>query len=107
MSKASSEDDDDSPYTAMMEQMLAVFAAFYSKNLSSETKRGKRQRAINGEFNGSSCPARIRSRQAAAKATPERPAGTQYQPASRCPGASGFPAFTQRVHTVMQISPIG
>ncbi len=27
-----SEDDDSSPYTAMMEQMLAVFAAFYSKN---------------------------------------------------------------------------
>jgi site-specific DNA recombinase len=51
-----SEDEDDSPYTAMMEQMLAVFSAFYSKNLSSETKRGKRQRAINGEFNGSIPP---------------------------------------------------
>jgi site-specific DNA recombinase len=51
-----SEDDDTSPYTAMMEQMLAVFAAFYSKNLSSETKRGKRQRAINGHFNGSAAP---------------------------------------------------
>jgi hypothetical protein len=39
-----------------MEQMLAVFAAFYSKNLSNETKRGKRQRALNGEFNGSVAP---------------------------------------------------
>jgi DNA invertase Pin-like site-specific DNA recombinase len=29
-----SEDDDDSPYSAMMEQLLAVFYAFYSKNLS-------------------------------------------------------------------------
>jgi hypothetical protein len=48
-----SEDDDDSPYTAMMEQMLAVFSAFYSKNLSSETKRGKYQRVVNGQFNGS------------------------------------------------------
>ncbi len=39
-----SEDDDESPYTAMMEQMLAIFAAFYSKNLSIDTKRAKRQR---------------------------------------------------------------
>ena len=51
-----SEDDDDSPYTAMMEQLLAVISAFYSKNLSSETKRGKRHRALNGEFNGSTAP---------------------------------------------------
>ncbi len=51
-----SEDEDDSPYSALMEQMLGVFSAFYSKNLSSETKRGKRQRAINGEFNGSIPP---------------------------------------------------
>ena len=51
-----SEDENDSPYTAMMEQMLAVFSAFYSKNLSSETKRGKLQRAMNGEFNGSVPP---------------------------------------------------
>ena len=51
-----SEDDDDSPYSAMMEQLLAVFSAFYSKNLSNETKRGKYQRAINGEFNGSVPP---------------------------------------------------
>ena len=51
-----SEDDDNSPYTAMMEQMIAVFSAFYSMNLSSETKRGKRQRAMRGEFNGSVPP---------------------------------------------------
>jgi DNA invertase Pin-like site-specific DNA recombinase len=51
-----SEDEDDSPYTALMEQMIAVFAAFYSKNLSSDTKRGKRQWALNGEFNGSVPP---------------------------------------------------
>lgn len=51
-----SEDEDDSPYSALMEQMLGVFSAFYSKNLSSETKRGKRQRALNGEFNGSVAP---------------------------------------------------
>ena len=51
-----SEDEDDSPYTAMMEQMLAVFSAFYSKNLSNETKRGKQQRAMNGDFNGSIAP---------------------------------------------------
>ncbi len=34
-----SEDDDDGPYAAMMEQMLAVFSAFFSRNLSTETKR--------------------------------------------------------------------
>lgn len=51
-----SEDEDDSPYTAMMEQMLAVFSAFYSKNLSSETKRGKHLRAFNGDYNGSIAP---------------------------------------------------
>lgn len=51
-----SEDDNDSPYAAMMEQMLAVFSAFYSRNLSSETKRGKRYRAVSGEFNGSIAP---------------------------------------------------
>lgn len=51
-----SEDDDNSPYTAMMEQMLAVFSAFYSKNLSIDTKRAKRSRAERGEFNGSEAP---------------------------------------------------
>src|SRR5262249_28160474 len=51
-----SEDDDDSPYTAMMEQMLAIFAAFYSKNLSIDTKRAKRANAERGEFNGSEAP---------------------------------------------------
>lgn len=51
-----SEDDDEGPHTMAMEQMLAVFSAFYSKNLSSETKRGKRERAIKGEFNGSVPP---------------------------------------------------
>ncbi len=69
-----SEDDDDSPYSAMMEQMLAVFSAFYSKNLSSETKRGKRQRAIKGEYNGS-VPALGYDLVTQDKATPERPAG--------------------------------
>jgi site-specific DNA recombinase len=51
-----SEDDDAGAYGAMMEQMIAVFSAFYSRNLSTETKRGKRQRALNGEFNGSVAP---------------------------------------------------
>ncbi len=48
-----SEDDDSLPYRAMTEQMLSVFSAFYSKNLSSETKRGKQRQAMRGEFNGS------------------------------------------------------
>lgn len=69
-----SEDDDSSPYSALMEQMLAVFSAFYSKNLSSETKRGKRQRALKGEFNGSVPPLGY-DLVTAEQATANRPAG--------------------------------
>ncbi|MBK8904585.1 MAG: recombinase family protein [Anaerolineaceae bacterium] len=69
-----SEDEDNSPYTAMMEQMLAIFSAFYSQNLSSETKRGKYQRAARGEFNGSVPPLGYELVKVA-DATAERPAG--------------------------------
>ncbi len=74
-----SEDDDDSPYTAMMEQMLAVFSAFYSRNLSSETKRGKYQRVVNGEFNGSVPPLGY-DLVTTMRATPERRAGLYINP---------------------------
>jgi len=74
-----SEDDDDSPYTAMMEQMLAVFSAFYSKNLSSETKRGKYQRAANGLFNGSVPPLGY-DLVTMMESTPDRPAGLHINP---------------------------
>ena len=74
-----SEDDDDSPYTAMMEQLLAVISAFYSKNLSSETKRGKRQRALNGNFNGSVPPLGY-DLVTVADSTPERPPGLYINP---------------------------
>ena len=69
-----SEDEDDSPYSALMEQMLAVFSAFYSRNLSNETKRGKRQRALNGEYNGSVAPLGY-DLVTKAQATEARPAG--------------------------------
>ncbi len=74
-----SEDEDDSAYTAMMEQMIAVFSAFYSKNLSSETKRGKRQRALKGEFNGSIAPLGY-DLVTKAQATEEKPAGLYINP---------------------------
>lgn len=74
-----SEDEDDSPYTAMMEQMLAVFSAFYSKNLSSETKRGKRQRVLKGEFNGSIPPLGY-DLVTLTEGTDERPAGLYVNP---------------------------
>ena len=74
-----SEDEDDSPYTAMMEQMLAVFSAFYSKNLSNETKRGKRKRAMNGDFNGSFPPLGY-VLVTLANATEERPPGLYIHP---------------------------
>ncbi|MCL4254362.1 MAG: recombinase family protein [Anaerolineae bacterium] len=51
-----SQDEDNDPQHALMEQMLAVFYAFYSQNLSHDTKRGKRHRAMTGEFNGSIPP---------------------------------------------------
>ncbi len=74
-----SEDDDNSAYGAMMEQMLAVFSAFYSKNLSSETKRGKQQRAVNGEFNGSIPPIGY-DLVILKEATADRPAGLYVNP---------------------------
>lgn len=69
-----SEDEDNSPYSAMMEQMLAIFSAFYSQNLSSETKRGKYQRATRGEYNGSVPPLGYELVRVS-EATAERPAG--------------------------------
>jgi site-specific DNA recombinase len=74
-----SEDDDDGPYGAMMEQMLAVWSAFYSRNLSTETKRAKRQRAVRGEFNGSN-PLIGYDLVLVANATEERPAGLCINP---------------------------
>ncbi len=69
-----SQDDDDSFYGAMIEQMLAVQAAMFSRNLSTDTKRAKRQRAIRGEFNGSIAPIGYLL-VTKAQATEERPAG--------------------------------
>jgi site-specific DNA recombinase len=74
-----SEDDDDSPYSALVEQMIAVFAAFYSRNLSSDTKRAKRARAMRGEYNGSVAPIGY-TLVTKAKATPERRAGLHIDP---------------------------
>ncbi len=69
-----SEDDNDSPYTAMMEQLLAVFYAFYSKNLSTDTKRAKLSRVEDGKFNGSVAPIGYEL-VTLAQATSDRPAG--------------------------------
>lgn len=63
----------------MMEQMLAVFSAFYSKNLSSETKRGKYQRAVDGQFNGSVLPLGY-DLVTVMESTPHHPAGLHINP---------------------------
>ena len=63
----------------MMEQLLAVFSAFYSRNLSTETKRGKRHRAVSGEFNGSTPPLGY-DLVTIAHATPSRPPGLYLNP---------------------------
>jgi DNA invertase Pin-like site-specific DNA recombinase len=73
-----SEDDDNSPHTSMMEQLLAVFYAFYSKNLSSDTKRAKVSRVEEGKFNGSVAPLGY-ILVTIALATLERPAGLYIQ----------------------------
>ena len=82
-----SEDDDDSPYSAMMEQMLAVFSAFYSKNLSTEIKRANHHRHTNGKLNGSKPPfgyilatEKKPKRASCVKATPEMPPGLYVDP---------------------------
>ncbi len=51
-----SQDDEDDPMPQMMERILAIFSAFYSDNLSMDTKRAKYQKALKGEFNGSRPP---------------------------------------------------
>ena len=74
-----SEDDDDSAYSALVEQMLAVFAAFYSRNLSSDVKRSKYSRALEGEFNGSTPPIGYYL-VTVAESTLEKPAGLYIDP---------------------------
>ncbi len=74
-----SQDDDDSFYGALVEQMLAVQAAMFSRNLSTDTKRAKKQRAIRGEFNGSRAPLGF-VLVTAKQATEERPAGLYIDP---------------------------
>jgi len=74
-----SQDDDDSPYSSLVEQMIAVFAAFYSRNLSTDTKRAKRGRALRGEFNGSVAPLGY-TLVTKSEATAEHPAGLHVDP---------------------------
>jgi len=74
-----SQDDDDSPYSSLVEQMIAVFAAFYSRNLSTDTKRAKRGRAMRGEFNGSVAPLGY-TLVTKSEATASRPAGLYVDP---------------------------
>ncbi len=82
-----SEDDDSGPYTAMMEQMLAVFSAFYSKNLSTEVSRANRHRHSNGKLNGSKPPFgyilatdKQPKRANCVKATSDMPSGLHIDP---------------------------
>jgi hypothetical protein len=74
-----SQDDDDSPYSMLVEQMIAVFSSFYSRNLSSDTKRAKRGRALRGEFNGSVAPLGY-TLVTKGRATAGRPAGIYVDP---------------------------
>jgi hypothetical protein len=82
-----SEDDDDSPYTAMMEQMMGIIASFYSRNLSSEVRRGIVYRHERGLFHGDRGPLgyilateKTPKRHRAVKATDEMPPGLHVVP---------------------------
>jgi site-specific DNA recombinase len=43
---------EDSPIGFFQEGLLSLLSEYYIKNLSSEVKKGKKQKAINGEWNG-------------------------------------------------------
>lgn len=47
---------DDSPEGQMMENMLVGFAAYYSRNLAKETKKGLNENAYKAQFNGGRPP---------------------------------------------------
>lgn len=47
---------DDSPESVILESMLEGMAEYYSKNLSRETKKGKRQAAREGRYTGGGIP---------------------------------------------------
>lgn len=98
-----SEDDDDSEEVIMMEQMLSIFYSFYSHNLSSDTKRGKRQRAMRGEFNGSFAPlgyilVTVRD------STPDRPAGLHIDPATAPIILQAFEKYATGHHSAASIA---
>ena len=47
---------DSSPEGQMMENMLVGFAAYYSRNLAKETKKGLNENAYKAQFNGGTAP---------------------------------------------------
>lgn len=74
-----SRDDDDTPYTTLAEQILDLFASFYSLNLSSDTRRAKKSRAERGLYNGSRPPIGYRL-VTKVQSSPDRPAGLYIDP---------------------------
>src|SRR5664279_3301593 len=101
-----SEDDDSGPYTAMMEQLLAVFSAFYSKNLSTEISRPNRHRHANGKFNGGKPPfgytlltEKTPKRPNSHKATPDRPPGLYIDPRAAVLVRWAFKLYATGMHS--------
>jgi site-specific DNA recombinase len=98
-----SEDDDNNPMTALMEQVLAVASAFYSQMVSSDTKRGKKHRAVNGEFNGSVPPLGY-DLVTASRATADRPAGLYINPEQAAIVQEAFDLYASGNHSDATIS---
>jgi DNA invertase Pin-like site-specific DNA recombinase len=106
-----SEDDDDSAYTAMMEQMLAVFSAFYSKNLSTEISRAVQHRHANGKFNGGKPPfgyilatEKAPKRPNCIQATEALPPGLHFDPRAAVLVRQAFRLYATGTYSYMTIA---
>jgi site-specific DNA recombinase len=106
-----SEDEDNSPYTALMEQMLAVFSAFYSKNLSTEVKRSKQHAFANGHYHGSTPPLgyylatnSTSKHPRAFRATDDYPAGIYIHPRGAAIVRRAFKMYATGEHSFKSIA---
>lgn len=106
-----SEDDDGSFHPAMMEQMLAVFSAFYSQNLGNEISRANRYRHATGKFNGSKPPfgyilatERVSKRPNCVQASAEMPPGLYVDPRAAALVRRAFKLYATGMHSYMTIA---
>ena len=83
--------------------MIAVFSAYYSKNLSTETNRAKHQRALRGEFNGSIVPLGY-FLVLKKDATEDRPAGLYIDPETAAVVVEAFMRYVTGLYSDADIA---